>query len=158
MSESDVSSSASKSGAVGKPPDPCWQCFEMWAQCSWRAHCTRQQHRKCRGCSQVIKSCKVKAGLDSHVQSRQHWRMSLADKIALGSHSVNNMFIEGLICTVYMTCSLQCHVHNVWSQSYSKRNNFFQDHTLQLAHLVRTGRKSTLRFLWSEMPQEINNH
>ncbi len=28
MSESDVSSSASKSGAVGKPPDPCWQCFE----------------------------------------------------------------------------------------------------------------------------------
>jgi len=28
MSESDVSSSASRSGAVGKPPDPCWQFFD----------------------------------------------------------------------------------------------------------------------------------
>ncbi len=28
MSENDVSSSASDSGAVGKPPDPCWQVFD----------------------------------------------------------------------------------------------------------------------------------
>ncbi len=27
MSENDVSSSVSDSGAVGKPPDPCWQVF-----------------------------------------------------------------------------------------------------------------------------------
>jgi len=28
---------------------------------------------------------------------------------------------------------------------------------LQLAQLVRTGRKSTLKFLWSKTPQGINN-
>ena len=28
MSENDVSSSVSDSGAVGKPPGPCWQLFD----------------------------------------------------------------------------------------------------------------------------------
>ena len=69
MSESDVSSSASKSEAVGKPPDSCWQFFkkvcepnalgELIAQGS-----NNRLHRKCRGCCRVIKSSTVKAGED----------------------------------------------------------------------------------------------
>jgi len=52
--------------------------------------------------------------------------MSLAEKIALGSHSVNNMFIEGLICTVYMTCSLQCHVHMFEVKAIPNETTFFK--------------------------------
>jgi len=69
MSESDVSSSASRSGAVGKPPDPCWQFFDKVCEPNALGELIAQGnnnrlHRRCRGCSKVIKSCTVKAGED----------------------------------------------------------------------------------------------
>ncbi len=69
MSESDVSSSASRSGAVGKPPDPCWQFFDKVCEPNALGELIAQGnnnrlHRRCCGCSKVIKSCTVKAGED----------------------------------------------------------------------------------------------
>lgn len=75
MSESDVSSSASRSGAVGKPPDPCWQFFDKVCEPNALGELIAQGnnnrlHRRCRGCSKVIKSCTVKAG-ENHLLTCQ---------------------------------------------------------------------------------------
>ena len=75
MPDSDASSSASKSAAVGKPPDLVWQFFDKVCEPNALGDhipqgSNNRLHRKCRGCTKVIKSCTVKAGED-HLLSCQ---------------------------------------------------------------------------------------
>ena len=51
--------------------------------------------------------------------------MSLADRSAVGSHSTYKMLIVTLICIVYMSCSVQCHMYIVEVKSIANNSTFF---------------------------------